>query len=333
MKKLISVLCIFLSICSVSIITRAADSEKGYSVAPVFSEHQTPGIENFFDIKWTPSSVEKFSIVIKNNTNEDHTYKIEVNKARTNKHGMVDYSDNSKENDNVTYKLTNMIEIPKSVEVKANDKVVLDGSIKIPDVDFNGILMAGIHISEFNVKDKDSIVSNSVAYNIPFVLRGNNDNRPNPILTFDDVNVEKFSSEEYRLDSVLSNKGPNLMKDVKFISEIKDKNNNVIDTQNYEIDITPETTFVYPIKLPSNIKKGDYTLHLSVDHGDKDKWDFQKKFSITDNDVKKIKDVSSSKRNKLTKYIYIVVILLIIIVCFLFYWKNKLKRDNNKNIM
>lgn len=302
-----------LSIVSVSSVD-AEEKTSSYSVSPLFSEHQSEGVGNFFDIKWTPSTKDVFSIKITNNTNKEQMYNVEVNKARTNKNGIVDYSDNTTEEKTVPYPLTKMINLSKEVKVPANSSENVTGSIVFPKEDFNGILMAGIHISEKKTEDSQSNVSNSVAYNIPFVVRGNNDKRPVPILDLTQVKVEKFSSETYSLDALLENKGPNLMKDVKFISEIKDESGKSILKEERQLDITPETSFAYPIKLPATIKAGKYTLTLNVKHNDINKWKFSGNFEITKQDMKKIKEASPEKTSKWMLYGISIVVVLILLI-------------------
>lgn len=317
-KKIATTLTLLiLSLISISSVY-ADDKLSSYSVSPQYSTHQSKDVENFFDIKWTPSDKEKFSIKITNNTDKEQTYKIEVNKARTNKNGIVDYSDNTPEASDAKYKLTEMIDISKEVKVPANSSQNVSGSLTFPKEDFNGLLMAGIHVSEKKTKDSESNVSNSVAYNIPFVVRGNIDQRPKPILDLAQVKVEQFSSDTYSLDAELENKGPNLMKEVKFSSEIKDESGKSILKENRQLDITPETVFTYPIKLPKTIKSGKYTLVLNVRHKGADKWDFSTEFEITNQDEKNIKATIPEKSN--LWIIYVLGLSIIFTLLFILFY-------------
>lgn len=97
MKKIFTLVFIFV----ISILTATnvhADHKlASYSVTPIFSEHQTDGADSYFDIKWPPASKESFGIKITNNTKKTKQFEIEVNKARTNRNGIVDYSDRTPE--------------------------------------------------------------------------------------------------------------------------------------------------------------------------------------------------------------------------------------------
>ncbi|AUJ86521.1 DUF916 domain-containing protein [Enterococcus sp. CR-Ec1] len=323
-KKIATTLTLLiLSLISISSVY-ADDKLSSYSVSPQYSTHQSKGVENFFDIKWTPSSKENFSVKITNNTDEEQTYKIEVNKARTNKNGIVDYSDDTPEANEAKYKLTEMIDISKEVKVPANSSENVSGSLTFPKEDFNGLLMAGIHVSEKKTKDSESNVSNSVAYNIPFVIRGNEDKRPDPVLNLKKVTVEKFTSDTYSVDALLENKGPNLMKEVMFHSNVMNEQGQTVFSQESQLDITPETEFVYPVTLPETIKSGEYTLVLSVKRDDSNNWEFSKEFEITKQDEKNIKQVNPYKQSYLKTYGFVFAIVSIFLIAVVVYLlKNK----------
>lgn len=327
MKKIISIALLLIGYVVFSVNSYAAETATGYSVSPIFSTHQSEGVENFYDILWTPSVFEDFELKVTNNTDQDQTYKIEVNKARTNKNGLVDYSDSTPENSKVLYKLTEMIKMPKEVTVLANSSENVKGSIVFPEEDFNGLLMAGIHVSEKKVEGKQSTVSNSVAYNIPFVVRGNVDKRPDPIVELNSLVIEKFSSDTYAIDVALENKGPNLMKEVSFVSEITDESGKKVVREESQLDITPETEFIYPIKLPSDIKSGKYTLTLSIQHNEKNKWNFKEKFEITNQDVVNIKETTTEKSNFKMFIIAIIIVLVVGVVI-----SRKLSKRSKKEV-
>lgn len=95
MRKMITLLVVLvIGFIGYNVSADTTNSLQGtYSVSPIFSEHQTPGINSFFDIRWSPSVTEKFGLLITNNSNKTQIYEIQVNKARTNKNGIIDYSD------------------------------------------------------------------------------------------------------------------------------------------------------------------------------------------------------------------------------------------------
>lgn len=323
MKKLITILFLFILIIGGSGIfaKSALASKESYSVSAVLSEHQSEGIESFFDIRWTPSYTENFSIVITNNSDKDHTYVIQVNKARTNKNGIIDYSDSTAELDTSKYQLTKMIQLPKEITVGAGTSQKVEGRLIFPGKSFNGILMAGIHVSEKKNEKSESGVSNTVAYNLPFVVRGDIDTRPKAKLSLQGNSLDKFSTTQSSLDIHLSNDEARLLKESNFKAEIINKNGKVITTQFSTIDITPETRFIYPVKLPNDIKQGEYKFILKVTHA-KDKWEFKEKFNITGEEAREIHRRPKLKNNYWIIYTILSIILFILLL-FIYRKKNK----------
>lgn len=289
-----------------------ADGAQGtYSVSPVFSEHQTASVTSFFDVRWSPNNTDKFSVSISNKSDSEKTYKLEVNKARTNKNGIIDYGDQTQEDASVQYQLTKMIVLPKEITIPAQSSQEVAGTISFPSVSFNGILMAGVHVSEKQVDAKQAVVSNTVAYNIPFVVRGDDDVRPKAVLSLKKLTLDKLSSVASSLDVLLTNEKTTLLKASKFTAEITDKQNKSVIKQDSELDLTPETTFTYPVKLPDNLKAGTYHLVLKVVHG-KDSFKFKQKFTVTSKEAKVIS--SRADVNKTPWLLYLIAGILLVVV-------------------
>lgn len=334
MKKIITLL--FLLILNIGGSNVLADntqaSNGSYSVSALPSIHQTEGVESFFDIRWTPSDTENFGVLITNNGDKPQTYNIEVNKARTNKNGIIDYSDNTAELNTSKYQLTRMIQLPKEVTVAAGQSKKIEGSLSFPQESFNGLLMAGIHVSEKKSQESGATVSNTVAYNIPFVVRGDNDVRPKANLLLERTSLEKLSSTQSSLDIHLSNEEATLLKESNFQAEITNKSGKVITTQSSKLDITPETKFIYPIKLPEKINAGDYRVTLKVTHG-KDQWKFNKNFTITGEEAKEIHQRAGIKDYSWIIYCIIIIIALVSIGLLLIFLrkKQKTKREINND--
>ncbi|WKF72406.1 DUF916 domain-containing protein [Lactococcus lactis] len=331
MKKLITLLFLFILVISGSsaLAESSQTSKETYSISALPSEHQTNGIESFFDIRWTPSYTEHFGILITNHSETVQTYQIQVNKARTNRNGIIDYSDTTPESKSSKYQLTQMIQLAKEVTVPAGQSQKVEGSLNFPQGSFNGILMAGIHVSEKKSQTNQSAVSNSVAYNLPFVVRGNNDVRPDAKLTLKKFSLEAFSSTQSSLDVELFNEEATLLKESQFQAEIiNKKSGKVMAKQSSKLDLTPETDFVYPMKLPKNLPAGDYQLTLKVSHS-KDKWSFKRTFHITGAQAKSIQQRAGVK-----DYSWIIYLLLFlgIITIFVILFLVRKTSKRNKSI-
>lgn len=324
MKKIITLLFLLILGMNGSITLAESSQNDTYSVSPVFSEHQTKGVESFFDIRWTPAFTERFEVLITNHSDTSKTYQIQVNKARTNRNGIIDYSDSTPESKTIKYQLTKMIQLPKEVTVPARQSQKVEGTLKFPPASFNGILIAGIHVSEKEIKSDQSTVSNTVSYNIPFVVRGNNDVRPKPKLELKKVSLQYFSSTQSSLDVQLSNQKTTFLKESYFQAKIRTKKGKVITTQSSKIDLTPETDFVYPVKLPKDLPVGEYELVLKVKH-ENDQWQFKQSFHITDKEAKDIRQRAGVKYDFWFLYILpgLGIVIAIVAILIIIYTRKK----------
>lgn len=208
----------------------------------------------------------------------------------------------------------------------------IERSLRFPQESFNGLLMAGIHVSEKKSQESGTTVSNTVVYNIPFVVRGDNDIRPKAKLLLERTSLDKLSSTQSSLDIHLSNEEATLLKESDFQAEIKNKNGKVITTQSSKLDVTPETKFIYPIKLPKKINAGDYRVTLKVTHR-KDQWKFNKNFAITGEEAKEIHQRAGIKDYSWIIYGIIIIIVLVSIRLSLIFLrkKQKTKREINND--
>ena len=120
MNKVMKVLLLILLIMSYQTTSVKAESAGGYSVAPILSQYQTKGVTNFFDIRWTPKETDEIGLRITNKDNKEQTYTIEINKAETNRNGIVDYSNKQAEKENAKLKIKDVLKIEKTIKVPAN---------------------------------------------------------------------------------------------------------------------------------------------------------------------------------------------------------------------
>lgn len=113
MNKVMKVLMLSLLMMVYQTISVKAESSGGYSVAPILSQYQTKGVTNFFDIRWTPKETDVIGLRITNKDNKEQTYTIEINKAETNRNGIVDYSNKKAEKENAKLKIKDVLKIEK----------------------------------------------------------------------------------------------------------------------------------------------------------------------------------------------------------------------------
>lgn len=313
-KKWYSLLLSTIMLFAVPLLVHGEKKVDNYAVSPIFSENQTASVTSFYDIKWSPGKTEKIGVRVTNNSDDDREYTLTTNKAQTNKNGIIDYSSTQKE-ETKGYRITEMVRFSPTVKVLAHTSQDIYTEFTFPQADFNGILMGGIHISEKQQQNSSQGVTNVIAYNIPLVIRGNIEQRPEAKIKFGTISFEKEAVDHYALAMKLTNVETNFLKKVSIKVKIKNEKGKVVDEQESTVDITPETTFSYPIHLKSAYKSGKYHVEITLKH-DKQVWKKSKSIELSNNQVKQLKQSSKSKKmSSLPVIIGILLFLVFVVVC------------------
>ncbi len=319
---------------------RAADKNIGtFSVSPVVSAHQSADVSAFFDIRWTPNGSDRIGVTIVNRSKEEKTYEIEVNKARTNSNGVIDYSDTNQEKKTAAQPtITSLVSFPKEVKIAANDSQTVYAQINFTNDDFNGIKMAGIQVKEKTAASKNKNgVQNVVAYVLPIVIRGNIDQRPTANVVFGKIKLVKDNFHTYQLELPVTNENENLLKDTKISMTVKNKTGKTIEKQEKTITVTPETSFSYVTKLAKTYDSGTYTVAATFTQQGKT-WETKQRITISEDQVKKINQTNAKKSSENQFYKLIILIVSVVLgiiivagIALIIYTKSKKKKRKSSH--
>lgn len=95
MKKrlILSFFFITISIVLSSKVVYGNETDIGFNIRMIPSVYQHNTNNTFFDLRLQPNQKETIQLEIKNTSNENSTFEINVNQAYTNSQGYIDYSD------------------------------------------------------------------------------------------------------------------------------------------------------------------------------------------------------------------------------------------------
>ena len=290
-------------------------STPDYYISPIFSAHQSKNVTTFFDLRWSPGESDKIGITITNTTDEDKTFQIKVNKARTNGNGVLDYSDGSKEASDATQPtITSMVAFPKSVDVAAHGSQVVYSTINFPQKDFNGIKMGGIEVEEqHSSQEKQNVVS----YVLPLIIRGNIDQRPQAKITFGKFDLKQSTFHDFALSLPISNINATLLKDAQVDVTLKRSDGGVAWTKSSKFLITPETSFVYNPTIDKDLKAGTYKVELVIKHGE-ERWENTQELTVSKNTASKMKQTTKAGNNFSVSKKKTVLLVIATVICTLF---------------
>ncbi|MGL9997463.1 hypothetical protein IGJ41_002746 [Enterococcus sp. DIV1537a] len=291
----------------------ASSVKANYAVIPKFEGEQRGKRKDMFSFVWTPGKKENIQLEIVNYTDKEQEYVIQLNTVCTNDEGKIEYktpAKNTEEN-----KLISLIQLPKKIKVAKYSSKVLEGSLQLPNQNFVGDSLAGIHISEAYIGGQ----KNSLVYDIPVSVQGGEEEKKVANIKLQTINVRKARRDVYTLYADFKNNSSHLLKDVVVSMQLKDKNGKEVLKQYKKIDIVPKSLFSIPINSPRELGEGSYSLEAEINNGSY-KWNLHEDFDIDVKQALKLKKSFHKTRkivnsDSLIISLSVAIVILIILLC------------------
>lgn len=259
MKKFITLLAVLVSSAIFFSPSVSADEEQKL-INPIMPETQINNVTSYFNMQWTPNLDDKIGFTIKNTTNEDKTYSVEVNKGITNPNGVVIYNDDS-QNDSVS-ELIKKINSPEEFTVKANSENSFIKEFNYGPNDLSGMQLLGFQVKEKNAQTKDKQFNQEMAYVLPIVLHGNVD-KPEVNISFGKFEFSRVGGGLYSIKTPFVNENLNWVQDANIeVTVDKDGTNLIKDVKLTEI--SPQTNVAYAPTFKEDLDPGDYEVTITI---------------------------------------------------------------------
>ncbi|WP_163654289.1 DUF916 and DUF3324 domain-containing protein [Listeria sp. PSOL-1] len=329
LKSSISFLLFLLLLLLFPLTSHAVDLS--YEVKPHLDPQSGKKGLDYFYSEVKPNETKTFSFDIINHSNSEARFKVQLNRAVTNKNGFIDYSIQSKKK--VPHDFNQMVnEREQEVTVPAQGKKEVTFTVKLPKQKFQGIVLGGVYVTEINTASaKDASNSKSgigfnqqLAYAMAVVLQ-----EEVPYKGGSKVQLYKIQPTPNEAQATLKldmeNIRPNILNNVSLKMKIyRSGEKSVYKTlQKQQMRFAPSDRFKLFIPWSAaEMKPGDYEVDIEVTSG-QEKWLFKKKFSISkdDNALLKAEGTPFAEEKSPSMIIYwllgllaITVIILVIII-------------------
>ncbi|TLG78274.1 DUF916 and DUF3324 domain-containing protein [Vagococcus zengguangii] len=310
-------------------------SELNFSVEAVLPENQREG-STYFDLLVQPSTTQEIVAKIKNHSNEEIKVATFIEPATTNINGVVDYGVTDTTTDETAPLQFKEVVTSKeeTVTIPAMQTVDYKITIKLPDKTFDGVVAGGLTFREQeDEKDEEKdnqqgmAIENKFAYSIALLLR------QTETTLASDLKLLKVEPSQVNarnvINSYLQNPVAKYLNKFNVTAKVteKDKSETLYETKNEGMQMAPNTTMAYPLRLEGEkLKAGMYTMHIEASSGE-DQWTFEQDFEITAEKARELNktDVSIEENND-QWLIYIgigILALLLMIIIFLLIKKKK----------
>lgn len=268
-----------------------AKSSFSYEVIHPENQHSNVG---YFDLRMTPGQEQTVQIELRNASAEPVDVSVDLNTAKTNSNGVVEYSPNTIEKDpSMKYDFEEIVTGPEKVTIPAEGSTTLDLAIKMPEVSFDGAIAGGIQLQEINQNDTEQtgMVVNKYAYIIGMLLT-ETDTELSPELKLNKVYPE-LNNGRNSIYVNYSNTEAVYVDDMTAEVQIMRANSDEVlyDTKKANMRMAPNSMFDFPVSMNGEaMVAGDYRAHILVTTKAGGRWEWEQEFTITDEEANKFND-------------------------------------------
>lgn len=332
---------ISLFFCTTTVVCATTDETfAGFTTDAKLPDNQYTKEVTYFDLKMIPSQKQELEVILTNASSKEIVVVPSINRAQTNRAGVVTYSVKSETNNaGLTYNIEDIITIAeKEIVLKAHEQYKLKLQVEMPEQPFEGILAGGLYLYNKTTAKTEGNIKNHFAREIALILRTTDNSEE----ILGDLALTKVSTDQENARNVISllleNTQPAYLSAVDFKGSITKSGSQepllTLDKKN--LSIAPNSTFDLPIPLNGEpFKAGKYEFKGTATQKER-VWQFDQKFQITSEEAKKLnqKDVSIKKEtifeNRLVLILIGLLLLLLLILIVLLFRIYKKKRARRK---
>ncbi len=292
-----------------------------FSVSAVQADNQVDKQNTYFDLLVKPGEGQDLTIKITNSDSSAQKYRVTINRAGTNRNGVLDYSTHGvKPDKSLKNNIENLVPAPETVSVPANSTKEYTFHLNVPAQSFSGVMLGGVRVQKVDSKDtstkKGVSIKNKFAYVIGLQLRSNEDYvAPNMELL--GVKAKQIDYRNY-VTANLQNTKPTIMHNLNVNAKVNTKGtkDKVLSTTKKDMTMAPNSNFDFPIGTNGKaLKAGKYTLVLdaSAEKG-RYHWHFTKDFVITDKTASKLNKSAVDTQSGPNYFVWILIGVLIVLI-------------------
>lgn len=310
----------------------------GFTYSINFPDNQIDKELGYYKLKMTPGQQQKLSIMLSNPSAEKVTIEVQLNGAKTNQNGVIEYGESAIKNDpSLKFNFIDLVEGPKSVELAPGETKSLDLTVKMPETEYDGVIAGGIQLmragQDGTTNSGGSKIINQYAYVIGVLLQ-ENDTVIHPDLSLNSV---KAGQNNYRNAIFInySNIKAAYLNDMTAEVQITEKGKETVlyERKQTAMRMAPNSFIDFPVSMNGErMIPGDYEADILITSGDK-KWAWKQAFKITDEDANKFneRDVGLVQEKSLDwKLILLLVAAFLVGIFLLFLIVHFFRKNQNK---
>ncbi|MGX7148466.1 DUF916 and DUF3324 domain-containing protein [Enterococcus ureasiticus] len=247
----------------------------------------------YFNLKMTPGQKQKVSITLTNLGKKEVTVEVNLNGARTNSNGVLEYGKTKLDKDaSMKFDFTDIVKGPKEITLPPESDKDLELEINMPETSYDGIILGGIQLQKVSDEEEKkentgTTIINEYAYTIAMLLK-ENDTKVEPKMGY----LKTYGTQPNGRNTItvdLANQATDLLEDltveVQIMPEKKDEV--LYESKKTKMRMAPNSVLNYPVTMEGQpMVPGQYRAHVTANSGDK-KWEWTEMFTITKEEADK----------------------------------------------
>ncbi|MBL1230302.1 DUF916 and DUF3324 domain-containing protein [Enterococcus sp. BWB1-3] len=317
---------------------------KGFFYKVILPENQHNPEVGYFDLRMTPGQQQTIQIQLNNSSDKEITIVVELNGAKTNSNGVIEYGPNQIEKDaSLKYDFADIVKGPEEVVLPPNSQEILNLDIAMPEASFEGYISGAVGLREKDTEGLDTetdggMIKNKFVYQTGILLSEADTEAIEPELKLNKVYPElnNFRNSVY---INFSNIQPVYVNDMTVNVQIMKKNSDEVlyDMEKMNMRMAPNSLINFPVSMNGErMVGGDYLAKILVTTQAGGRWQWEQEFTISNEEAKKFNEqdltlVQEAGINWMLILIVAGILLVVIILIFLIVRKiNKKPKRNQK---
>ncbi|WP_348921585.1 DUF916 and DUF3324 domain-containing protein [Enterococcus rotai] len=295
----------------------------GFSYEILFPENQVDREVGYYDLLMKAGETQTIRLKVKNTSNQAMNVKVQINSAKTNGNGVIEYGPSELKKDaSLKYDLAEILRGPDEIVIPANSSEVIAFDLIMPANHFEGYIAGGIQlkpiIKEEQSKTEQNTIVNTFAFLIGVLLHESDIDKVTPDLKLNGTSL-KLKEGNYTLFVNLSNiKGiflENMTATIR-INE-KGKTRNLFELTKSNLRMAPNSMIDLPVFLSDKeITAGEYTANIQITTENGWNWTWVKNFTLSKVTAQKIKQPTQKKNARNLDAKWFMAIIMLLTICF-----------------
>lgn len=313
-----------------------ADAIKYFSYELIVPENQQDKKLGYFDLLMNPGEKQEVKLKLNNTSDQAIKVDIELNSAKTNGNGVIEYGPNDlKKDSSLKYDLAEIMSGPKEVTISPKSSEVVTFMINSPIAYFEGYIAGGIQLKPVVKSDKSqsnqSTIVNKFAFLIGVLISESDVQQIKPKLKLNNVSL-KLKDGNYTVFANISNTESIFVEKMSANIQIteKDKSKTSFELKKENMRMAPNTMINLPISLNNQkVNSGEYIANIQITTENGGNWTWVKNFTLSKVEAEQINKQIIEETNHGFNYRWFIIIVSLSLVLLIGLMVKKISSRKN----